>query len=466
MIHNIINKIKGWWYRMFDYSKIVKDFDLDMQTGEDMLNAIQKWSAIYNGHEPWIDEETISLHVAKTISEKVSEAVVVEYKSTCSEPYINKIYQRFLNKIQTNTEYMIGKSCIFFKPYFENGKISVNVIQADKFIPVKFTDDGELLAFITIDQITKGNKIYSRLEYNDLNGTTLTIKNIAYEGHVDGVVFERKINLSEVDKWKDIQEEQIIENVEHILGGFATMPTVNSIDNSSPLGQPIWHNAIETMKQIDKQFSRTVWEFEGSELAIDVDESLLDPNGKMPKGKKRLFRKLIFDETKDKCYNVFSPQIRDTSYFNGLNEFLRQTEVQCHLEHGTLCKADISPKTAQEIKQMKQSYYITVSNIQKVMQQALDDLVYGIYCLCKLYGISVMTNYTVEHDWDDSILVDKESSRNQALIERNNNITSDVQYVMDTKGYKEKEAIEFINKQKEYRKLTEEEKEKEEDLEE
>lgn len=455
MLNGLINKIKGWWNNMFDYGKIVSDFKLDMQTSEDILNALQEWNKIYNGNEPWIDKTTISLHVAKTICEKVSEAVVVEYKTTCSEPYINTIYQRFVNNIQRNTEYMIGKSCIFFKPYYENGKISINVIQADKFIPVKFTDDGELLSFIIIDQIIKENKVYSRLEYNELIGNTLVIKNIAYEGTKKGIVFERKINLSSIDKWKDIKPEQEIEGLDRIIGGFATMPTVNSIDNSSPTGMPIYYNAIETLKQIDKQFSRTVWEYEGSELAIDIDESLLDPNGKMPKGKERLFRKLIFDEVKDKNYNVYSPQIRDTSMFNGLNEFLRQAEVQCHLEHGTLCKADISPKTAQEIKQMKQSYYITVSNIQSSMQRALDDLVYGIYVLCKLYGIPVQADYTVEHDWDDSILVDKDSARNQSLIERNNNIISDVQYVMETRNMKEKEAIAFVKKQKEYCKLTE-----------
>lgn len=466
MFSKLINKIKGWWHNMFDYGKIAKDFDLDIQTSKDILDAIQKWANIYNGNEPWLDENTISLHVAKTISEKVSEAVVVEYKSVCSEPYINKVYQRFLNKIQTNTELMIGKSCIFFKPYYSNGKISINVIQADKFIPVKFTDDGELLAFITIDQIVKENKVYSRLEYNELVGNILTIKNIAYKGTLNGVVFESKINLTEVDKWKDIKPEQSIEGLDRIIGGFATMPTVNNIDNSSPIGMPIWSNAEETLKQIDKQFSRIIWEYEGSELAIDIDESLLDANGQMPKGKSRLFRKMIFDEVKDKNYNVFSPQIRDTSLFNGLNEFLRQAEVQCHLEHGTLCKVDISPKTAQEIKQMKQSYYVTVSNIQKTMQQALDDLIYGIYVLCKLYDIPVMTDYTTEHDWDDSILVDKESARNQALIERNNKITSDVQYIMDTKNMKEKEAIEFVKIQRKYRKLTEAEQESEEELEE
>ena len=198
-------------------------------------------------------------------------------------------------------------------------------------------------------------------------------------------------------------------------------------------------------------------------MAIDVDISTMQPveNGmfKLPPRKKRLFRKLNFDETKDKTYNIFSPEIRDTSLFNGLNELLRQAENECGIAYGTLSKMDEIAKTATEIKSSKQDYYVTVSDIQFSLQNAFDDLIYGIYVLCKLYGISVKTDYTVEHDWDDSILVDKTEARNQALIERNADITSDVQYIIETRNMKEKDAIEFVKKQKEYRKITEEKEE-------
>lgn len=467
MMTNIISKLKGWWKNMFDYNKIIVDFDLDMQTSQEMLDAFQKWSNIFNGREPWIDDNTISLHVAKTMCEKVSKAVTIEYKSSCTDPYVNKVYQGFLKNKRRNVEYMIGKSCIFFKPYYTNGKIRVSVIQADNLIPIKFDDDGNLLGAIFVDQITKGKDVWTRLEYQELTNDMLTIKNIAYKGRTDGVVLSHKISLKEVPKWKDVEEKISIEGVDRLLGGFATTKTPNDIDNSSPIGAPIYYNAIDTLKEIDKQFSRTIWEYEGTELAVDVDVSMLEPYDnkifKMPERKKRLFRKLAFDDTKDKSYNVFSPEIRDTSLFNGLNELLRQAENACHLAYGTLSKLDEIAKTATEIKTSKQDYYVTVSDIQDSMQQAFDDLIYGIYVLCRLYNIPVQPDYVVEHDWDDSILVDKESARNQSLIERNNQITSDVQYIMDTRNMKEKEAIEFVKKQKEYRLLTESEKEEEVD---
>ena len=73
------------------------------------------------------------------------------------------------------------------------------------------------------------------------------------------------------------------------------MPTTNDLDNSSPIGQPIYHNAIGILKEIDIQYSRILHEFEGTELAVDIDESILPPDGKgnnrLPKGKERYFRK-------------------------------------------------------------------------------------------------------------------------------------------------------------------------------
>ena len=449
---------------MFDFAKIAKDFNIDIQTSNEMLDAIQKWSQIFNGKEPWINSETQSLHVAKTICEKVAEAVSVEFNSHVDEPYIDKIYQKFLTNLQTNTEYMVGKSCIFFRPYFNNG-IKINVIQADKFIPVRFDDDGNLLSCILIDQITKEDKIYTRVEYDELINDKIYIRNNAYIGRKQGQVLERKISIKDVPEWAEIDETGVIEGVDRLLGGFASTRLANTIDNSSPIGMPIYHNAIDTLKEVDKQYSRSLWEYESKETAIDVDEGALlhDNKGNViyPRGKKRLFRHFNFDETKDKSYNIFSPEIRDTSMFNGLNELLMKVEVQCHLEHGTLCKANVVEKTATELKIMKQSYYTTVSNIQESLQNAFDDLIYGIYVLCKLNGIPVNPNYTIEYDWDDSILVDKEQLRNQALVERNAGITGDVEYIMETRKMKEKDAIAFIKKQVEYKKLTEAEKDTE-----
>ena len=61
VFNKIVNTIKGWWKNMFDYNKIINDFGLDTETSKEMLDAIQNWSSIFNGNEPWIDKDTVSL---------------------------------------------------------------------------------------------------------------------------------------------------------------------------------------------------------------------------------------------------------------------------------------------------------------------------------------------------------------------------------------------------------------------
>lgn len=450
MFERIVNFIKGAINKMFNTTDIAKDFNIDISTSNEILSAIEKWSNIYNSKAPWLNEEVKSLHVAKTICEKVAKAVTIEFKTQVEDKEIDKVYQRFIKNIRTDTEYALGKGGMFFKPFYANGKIKISCIQADKFIPTKFDSTGELLGAIFIDQITRGNEIYTRLEYQELNDTVLTIKNKAYKTTLHNAnILGNQILLSQVQEWANIQEEIQINDINRLLGGYFKIPIANPVDNTSPVGVAIFANAIDTLEEIDKQFSRTLWEYEGSELAIDVDELMLkkdkDGNSIYPKGKERLYRKLDIDDKTDK-WNVFSPTIRDTSLFNGLNELLRQCESQCGLAFGTISKIENVEKTATEIKSSKQDYYVTVSDIQGALQTALEDLIYSIDVLMSLYRIKHKVGADVSFDWDDSILVDSEKKQSQSLIEKNAGLIDDIEYFVQTRDYSEEEATEYVNK--------------------
>lgn len=452
MFERIVNFIKGAINKMFNTTDIAKDFNIDISTSDEVLSAIERWSNIYNGRAPWINEEVKSLHVEKTICEKVAKAVTIELKTKVDDKEIDKIYQRFIKNIRTNTGYALGKGGMFFKPFYSNGKFKISCIQADKFIPTKFDSTGELLGAIFIDQITRGKDVYTRLEYQELNDTTLIVKNKAYKTTVhNSNILGNQIALSQVQDWANIQEEIQINDVNRLLGGYFKIPIANPVDNTSPVGVAIFANAIGTLEEIDKQFSRTLWEYEGSELAIDVDATafMKDENGndKLPQGKNRLYRKLDFGD--EKIWNVFSPPIRDTALFNGLNEWLRQCESQCELAFGTISKIENIEKTATEIKSSKQDYYITVSDIQGALQTALEDLIYSIDVLMSLYGIKHKVGATASFDWDDSILVDSEKKQSQALVERNAKLIDDIEYFVQTRDYSEEEATEYVNKMRE-----------------
>src|SRR5699024_1784287 len=129
------------------------------------------------------------------------------------------------------------------------------------------------------------------------------------------------------------------------------------------LGVSIYSRAENLIKEADRQYSSILWEYEATEAAIDVSLDMLVNAEELPKGKERLFRKL--DTEDENFYKVFSPNIRDESLYNGLNQLLRKIEFNVGLAYGTLSDVEEVAKTATEIASSKQRSYATIVDIQK-----------------------------------------------------------------------------------------------------
>lgn len=200
------------------------------------------------------------------------------------------------------------------------------------------------------------------------------------------------------------------------------------------------------MKQIeeaDRQYSRLLWEFEGGELAIDADGTFVkvDPDHPtrftLPKTVKRLFRSM---NTSDDFYQVFNPAFRDVSLLNGLNQLLRRIEFSCGLSYGVLSDPNDKELTATEIVSSKQRLYTTVSEIQGALQDALDDLIGAMdYWANFIPGIPE-GKYTVEYQWDDSIVTDLNTEKQLFLQEIRDGIRQRWEYRVRFFGEDEKKA--------------------------
>ena len=147
----------------------------------------------------------------------------------------------------------------------------------------------------------------------------------------------------------------------------------------------------------------------------------------------------------DETYNVFSPTIRDASIINGLNNQLMRIEDACALSRGTLSVVTESEaRTATELKILKQRSFSANQDIQKALQQSFEQLFVIMEQYCTLYNIVASGEYEVAYKWDDSILVDKESERQQDLIEVQNGLMSKREYRMKWYGETEKQAEESL----------------------
>jgi len=118
-----------------------------------------------------------------------------------------------------------------------------------------------------------------------------------------------------------------------------------------------------------------------------------------------------------------------------LNNQLMRIEDACALSRGTLSVVTESEaRTATELKILKQRSFSANQDIQKALQQSFEQLFVIMEQYCTLYNIVAQGEYEVAYKWDDSILVDKESERQQDLIEVKNGLMSKREYRMKWYG--------------------------------
>ena len=89
-----------------------------------------------------------------------------------------------------------------------------------------------------------------------------------------------------------------------------------------------------------------------------------------------------------------------------------------NLLHGILLQALVDCRGYQEIRSSKQRSYTYVSNIQKSLEGALEQLVYAMDVYADLYDLAPSGDYELNCTWGDSVLedTDKEFSRRLQLV--------------------------------------------------
>ena len=439
-------------------------------------------------------------HPKMTVKEQVPKGPT-ERATFLNETYKNKV----LKKLRRELEYGIAEGGLVIKPYvvvsntstienkaFKNDKSTNNTlentstniktkykmefdfVQADGFYPLAFNNSGDLTEAAFISRKIDKDKVYSRLEHHKLVDGGVEIVNMAFVNNINSaakmsdIELGKQIPLSDVNEWKDLAEVARIDDVDRLMFAYFKMPEANTIDTYSPLGVSGFDKAKGLIEEADKQYSRLLWEFEGGELAIDIDRDALrdtavvDRQGntviaqRMGTLQQRLYRPV--DLGTEDTYNVFNPTLRDISIINGLNTILMRIEDVTGLSRGTISDASSAvERTATELKILKQRSYQTNADIQKALQYALDDLIYVMDVYCDIYKITPKGDYEVSYEWDDSILVDVEAELGKRMTLMQNGLASKIETRMWYFGETEKQAREALLKVQEENRLAVEE---------
>lgn len=411
-----------------------------------MATAIELWTALYEDRAPWLSQKKgiESAGIPSAMSAELSRLVTLEMKTEADDEGVNQVYQRAIEKIRIPVEYGCALGGVVIKPYTgPDDEIAIQYIRADRFFPLAFDSSGKISHCVFVDQFKQGRDIYTRLEVHQIrNG--LHVNNIAFKSSTSGKLGAR-VPLDSVPQWADLAEEASFQETDRLPIGYFKVPLANTIDPDSPLGVSVFSRAVTLIKEADRRYSNEVWELEAKQAAIHIAGSLLKLNKdtgaqEYPEGRERLYRVVQYNTgAADKpLLEEFSPDIRSDALSSTYQAQLRRIEFACGLAYGTISDPDVVDKTATEVRYSKQRLYATVTDIQKALEDALEDLVAAIAFW--MHRPVPKTSFL----WDDSIIVDSQSLQAQKLLEFQAGIIDKVKYHMDVYGLSEEAAIQTV----------------------
>lgn len=459
LLQRFIAWIREVIYRMVHLGDAKRALQTDIAISSEMQTAIDLWDRMFLDKAPWLDDTTKSMGLPAAIAAEIARLVTVEMESkiegSARADYLQEEYQIVLGHLRTNTEIAAACGGVVFKPYVDGTHIAVDCVPVGRFLPTAFNSRGEMTGAVFVEQVQKGKAYYTRMERHQMTENGYMIRNLAFMSSSEATL-GAPCSLAVVDEWAQLEPEIKIlykdgTAPERPLFAYLRMPFANNIDPGSPLGVSTYARAVGVIEEADKQYSRILWEYEGSELAVMVTDGALEPGRdatrprNVPIRRKRLFQELALDSRDGSdLFEVFSPQIRDASLFNGLDKLLKRIEFNCCLSYGTLSDPQSVEKTAEEIKMSKQRSYTAVCDIQHALQGTLEHLIWIMDFYASMYNLAPKGDYECSFTWGDGILenTELEFARRKQLAD--SNMLKPEKLLAWYFGISEEEAKEYI----------------------
>lgn len=434
---------------MFGTETLKKEFGVEVAINETMRDAIEEWAAMYAGKAPWLtnDSNMKSLGLPAAIASEIARAATIEMRVTIEgskrADYLQDQLAPLTDSIRRYLEFGAAKGGLVFKPYVIGEDVAIDTVHQDQFWPVKFDSRGNLIEAIFSSRIKKGDAWYTKLEYHQGTPKGCVIRNLAFKSKTQEML-GTATPLESIDEWAMILPEATITGIDRPLFAYFRYPLANHLDQESHLGVSCYSRAVDLIRQADELWTQLMWEFESGQRALyaDVTAFTQDPNGAPILPNKRLYRGLnsLGNIGTGDLFKEWSPSLREQNILNGLDAVLKKIEFTTGLAYGTISDPNTVDKTATEIKISRQRTYATITDVQKALQDALEQTIWAADVYASIYKLAPKGEYAAAFDFDDSVIVDKDAQFTQDLRLVQQGLMSRVEFRMRNMGEDEETA--------------------------
>lgn len=409
-----------------------EDFNIQAAEFPEMESLINRCANIYRGAPEWLDDKNNikTINFAKSVCSETARlatlAIGIQIDGSARATWLQEQIDKVYFQIRHWVEYGCAYGTVFIKP---NGE-SLDVFTPADVIIVDY-DNQEIKGIIFKDSYTVGRKYYTRLEYHRFVETTIDgvttypyyVSNRAYVSKSSQSIGD-KIDLKQT-KWADLMADTppILkangEKLDGPLYGALRTPQANNVDISTPLGLPIFAEAIEELKDLDIAYSRNAKEILDSKRIVLADERLLLPSGSpvssmTPQAMKLRSKefglpdyvKNVFGDDAGSFYQEINPILNTDTRISGINALLSQLGYKIGFSNGYFVfneSSGIQTATGVEAEQQRTVQFI--KDVRDKLESCLDEVIYTLNVYADLYGLAPVGAYEVNYDFGDILYV-------------------------------------------------------------
>ena len=409
-----------------------EDFNIQAAEFPEMEALINRCANIYRGAPEWLDDKNNikTINFAKSVCSETARlatlAIGIRIDGSARAAWLQEQIDKVYFQIRHWVEYGCAYGTVFIKP---NGE-SLDVFTPADVMIVDY-DNQEIKGIIFKDSYTVGRKYYTRLEYHRFVETTIDgvttypyyVSNRAYVSKSPQSIGD-KIDLKQT-KWADLMADTppILkangEKLDGALYGVLRTPQANNVDISTPLGLPIFAEAIEELKDLDIAYSRNAKEILDSKRIVLADERLLLPSGlpvssMTPQAMKLRSKefglpdyvKNVFGDDAGSFYQEINPILNTDTRISGINALLSQLGYKIGFSNGYFVfneSSGIQTATGVEAEQQRTVQFI--KDVRDKLESCLDEVIYALNVYADLYGLAPVGAYEVNYDFGDILYV-------------------------------------------------------------
>ncbi len=397
-------------------SRAKEEFNVKPLTSPAMSEFVAMCGRVYSGRPDWANEEDHikTVNFAKAICSEVARLTMmgtkIQLDGSARADWIQLQIDRIYSQLRHWVEYGCGYGTVILKP---NGA-GIDFLTPGQFM-ITDADNGEIRGVIFFDQQEDptSEKWFTRYEYHRFEGESYVISNRCFIGDSPGDQ-KKAIDIS-LTPWAGLAEEVTAEGVDKPLCGVFRTPMANNIDVGSPMGMPIFSEALEELADLDVAYSRNSKEIRDSKRTILMDSDRLLPNSAKISAAQAHnairqssplpdYIKLVEGDSSasSDIYHEINPTLETEKRLTGINALLSQIGFKCGFSNGYFVFNEKSGMiTATQVEADDRRTLQLIKDVRDQLQSCVDGLVYALDKFADAYGLAPRGAYGAVYDFGD-----------------------------------------------------------------